>query len=67
MNKKYIEVVLYHTVINHQLGLIIEALENLIEYNPRMREVSALMKEVDRELEDEGRQLLNRIEKEDIK
>lgn len=63
MNKKYIEVVLYHTVINHQLGLIIEALENLIEYNPRMREVAVRMRELERELEDEGRQLLKEIEK----
>lgn len=64
MNKKYIAVALYHTVIHYQLEMVIDALENLGEYNPIMYEVSALMKEVDKELENEGRQLLKEIEKE---
>lgn len=64
MNKKYIAVALYHTVIHYQLEVIIDALENLCEYNPTMYEVSALMKEVDKELENEGRNLLKSIEKE---
>lgn len=64
MNEKYERVLLYHTIIKYQFGLLIEALENLGEYNPIMYEVSALMKEVDKELENEGRQLLKEIEKE---
>lgn len=64
MNKKYMAVALYHTLIHYQLELVIDALENLGEYNPTMHEVSAIMKEVDRELEEEGRQLLESIEKE---
>lgn len=64
MNKEYMLVALYHTVINHQLELIIEGLEELGEYNPKMYEVKAHMEELGRELEDEGRRLLERIEKE---
>lgn len=64
MNEKYERVLLYHTIIKYQFGLLIEALDALGEYNPTMREVSALMKEVDHEIEVDGRQLLERIEKE---
>ena len=64
MNKEYILVALYHTVINHQLELIIEALEELCEYNPKMYEVKAYMEELGCELEEEGRRLLERIERE---
>lgn len=64
MNKEYILVALYHTVINHQLELIIEGLEELGEYNSKMYEVKAHMEELGRELEEEGRRLLERIEAE---
>ena len=62
-SKKYMAIVLYHTIINHHLNLVIEALEELVEYDPNMHEVSALMKEVEKELENEGRRLLEKIEK----
>ena len=54
----------YHVVINYQFGAIIDALEGLAEFNPKMYEVKAHMEELGRELEDEGRRLLERIEKE---
>lgn len=65
MNKKYIMIALYHTVISYQLELVIEALEELIEYNPSMQEVLDLMKKLKIDLEDEGRTLLEEIEKGD--
>lgn len=65
MNKKYIMIALYHTVISYQLELVIEALEELIEYNPSMQEVLDLMKKLNIDLEDEGRTLLEEIEKGD--
>ena len=65
MNKKYIMIALYHTVISYQLELVIEALEELIEYNPSMQEVLDLMKKLNIDLEDEGRTLLEKIEKGD--
>lgn len=64
MNEKYGSVAYYHVIIKYNFGLLIEALDALCEYNPTMREVSVLMKEVDREVEDEGRRLLKSIEKE---
>lgn len=64
MNEKYERVLLYHTIIKYQFGLLIEALDALGEYNPTMREVYALMREVDQEIEVSGRDLLRRIEKE---
>lgn len=64
MNEKYERVLLYHTIIKYQFGLLIEALDALGEYNPTMREVAVLMKEVDHEIEVDGRELLKRIEKE---
>lgn len=67
MNKEYVLIALYHTVISHQLELVIEGLEELGEYNPKMYEMAAHMKELDREIEEEGRQLLERIEAEDKK
>ena len=54
----------YHVVINYQFGAIIDTLEGLAEFNPKMYEVKAHMEELGRELEDEGRRLLERIEKE---
>lgn len=42
----------------------IEALDALSEYNPMMHEVTDLMREVDHEIEVDGRQLLESIEKE---
>ena len=65
MNKKYVAIALYHTVISYQLELVIEALEELIEYNPSMQEVLDLMKKLNIDLEDEGRTLLEKIEKGD--
>lgn len=65
MNKKYVAIALYHTVISYQLELVIEALEELIEYNPSMQEVLDLMKKLKIDLEDEGRTLLEEIEKGD--
>lgn len=65
MNKKYIMIALYHTVISYQLELVIEALEELIEYNPSMQEVLDLMKKLNIDLEYEGRTLLEKIEKGD--
>ena len=62
-SKKYMAIVLYHTIIDYQLNLVIEALEELVEYNPNMHGVLALMKEVEKELENEGRRLLEKIEK----
>lgn len=67
MNKEYVLIALYHTVISHQLELVIEGLEELGEYNPKMYEMEAHMKELGREIEEEGRQLLERIEAEDKK
>lgn len=67
MNKEYVLIALYHTVISHQLELVIEGLEELGEYNPKMYEMAAHMKELDREIEEEGRQLLEKIEAEDKK
>ena len=64
MNEKYERVLLYHTIIKYQFGLLIEALDALGEYNPTMREVAVLMKEVDHEIEVDGRNLLKSIEKE---
>lgn len=63
MNKKYVAIALYHTVINHELELVIEGLEELGEYNPKMYEMAAHMKELDREIEVEGRRLLESLEK----
>lgn len=67
MNKEYVLIALYHTVISHQLELVIEGLEELGDYNSKMYEMAAHMKELDREIEEEGRQLLERIEAEDKK
>lgn len=67
MNKEYVLIALYHTVISHQLELVFEGLEELGEYNPKMYEMAAHMKELGREIEEEGRQLLERIEAEDKK
>lgn len=64
MEDKYVAVALYHSIIKYQFGLLDDALDALSEYNPLMREVAALMKEVDHELEENGRQLLKSIEKE---
>ena len=63
MNEKYVAVALYHTIIKHQFRLLIDALEELSEYDPTMHEVTALMKEVEHEIELAGRQLLKSIEK----
>lgn len=64
MKDKYVEVALYHTIIKYQFILLIEALDALSEYNPMMHEVTDLMREVDHEIEVDGRQLLESIEKE---
>ena len=65
MNEKYYRVAFYLTIIKYQFSLLNEALDALGEYNPTMREVSALMKEVDHEIEVDGRQLLKSIERGD--
>lgn len=64
MKEKYYRVAFYLTVIKYQFSLIFEALDALGEYNPTMREVAVLMKEVDHEIEVDGRNLLKSIEKE---
>lgn len=62
MNEKYIVVLTYHTLISYQFGLLGDLLENLSEYNPIMHEVGAHLKELDSEIEEEGRKLLKSIE-----
>lgn len=58
MNEKYYRVALYLTIIKYQFSLLNEALDALGEYNPKMRELSALMKEIDHEIEVDGRRLI---------
>lgn len=64
MNKEYMAIAAYHVVIKYQFGALIDALESLAEFNPKIYEAAAHMKELDSELEEEGRRLLERIEKE---
>lgn len=65
MNEKYYRVAFYLTIISYQFSLLNEALDALGEYNPTMREVLALMKEIDHEIEVDGRKLLKRIKRGD--
>lgn len=65
MNEKYYRVAFYLTIIKYQFSLLNEALDALGEYNPTMREVLALVKEIDHGIEVYGRKLLKRIEKGD--
>ena len=67
MNEKYIVVAAYHTVISYQFGVLSDVLEQLSEYNPIMREVAACLKELDSDIEEEGRQLLKSIEGGNVK
>lgn len=67
MNKEYVVIAAFHTVISYQFGTLIDALESLAEFNPKMYEVAAHMKELDREIEEEGRRLLESIETADKK
>lgn len=62
MNKKYVSVVTYHTIIKYQFSALIDALIGLSVYNPDMLALAECMSQIDMELEEEGRKLLRRME-----
>lgn len=65
MNDKYLEIALYHTIINFQLELVVDALNELEEYEPELTDTKKYMSALKITLADKGRVLLEKVLKED--